>query len=344
MPIILVNETILQSYHQIVVCPYREGRVFEYEDIDKIIYDKANSPLLERSFEKLYDYKLGTIYVTKGFDLAAHIFHVISPDWITDPNFELDMFKTYNNLCKLIKIKGFKEVVIPVIKFSFKRLGNKNSYRTAKTLLRYLVRKYDLNHVNFYLLVEKQIVEDDLYDYVSPYVSTSWPLSKRHKPRPYPLNNFQDLKKLRKKHNIVISKKKLPVNRYYDKPWQFFSDRLYEEIQKKYRVVRDRFCFFANISHERYQQLFKKGSLPTKEELYGMCVSLKLTFEETVEIFELSPYEINYTSVQEQIIISYIALKIFDVYAINEILYLYSLPQIGSTQTMDFDDFYFQDF
>lgn len=334
MPITLVNESILNSYHQIVVCPYREERVFEYEDIDKLIYEKANSPLLERNFKALYDYKLGTIYVTKGFDLATHIFHVISPDWITDPNFEIDMFKTYNNLCKLIKIKQYKDVVIPVIKFSFKRLGNKNSYRTAKTLLQYLVRKYDLNHVNFYLLVDKQSVYDDLNDYVSTYVSTSWPLSKRHKPRPYKLNNFKDLKKLRKKYKIVISKKKLPVNRYYDKQRQFFSTRIYNEIYKQYRVVRDRFCFFANLSYDRYQQLFKDGTFPTKEELYGMCVSLKLSYEEMVEVFEESPYEIDYRSVQEQIIISYIALRIYDIHAINELLYLYDVPQIGSIYEM----------
>ena len=65
-----------------------------------------------------------------------------------------------------------------------------------------------------------------------------------------------------------------------------------------------------------------------------MCVSLKLSFEEMVETFEDSPYEIDYRSVQEQIIISYIALRIYDIHAINELLYLYDVPQIGSIYVM----------
>ena len=52
MPITLVNESILNSYHQIVVCPYREERVFEYEDIDKLIDSIDCISYLRKQFYK----------------------------------------------------------------------------------------------------------------------------------------------------------------------------------------------------------------------------------------------------------------------------------------------------
>ena len=54
MPIILVDESILDTYHEIVVCPYKDAKVFCYEDIDKLIYEKANNKQLEKDFERLY--------------------------------------------------------------------------------------------------------------------------------------------------------------------------------------------------------------------------------------------------------------------------------------------------
>ena len=121
MPIILVDESILDTYHEIVVCPYKDAKVFCYEDIDKLIYEKANNKQLEKDFERLYDCRIGTIYATKGYDVAKRILHVVAPDWIYDPDFEIHMFKTYDNLIRVIKKMQFKEVVLPVIRFSYKR-------------------------------------------------------------------------------------------------------------------------------------------------------------------------------------------------------------------------------
>lgn len=329
MPIFLVDKEFLNMRHECVVCPTKPTKYFCFDGIDGLIYDKAGKSNLIKAFDDVNPYDISIPAVTSGFELSDYVIHIIGPDLIYVKDFKKDIYNAYNLISRLILKNNFKSIVYPPIPFSYKRLGGKNSYRTGITFIKYFYNLYSMD-VNIYVLVDKQVINDHVNNYLSTYVSTS-DISRRHKPIVYPLNNDDELKEYIESNKLLIFKELLKPKKYelccIDEEKQF----LYDMIKEKFKDDDVSFCFKANLSRDSFYKIFTTKSKMQREELLGITISLNLDAAKINEILLKFKFEILKSHApSDQIILKSIEQNIFNVNEINEILFLNDLKQLGS--------------
>lgn len=330
MPLFFVDEDVLNNKLQCVVCPVKISKMYMLEDISKIIYKKAGTFKLDFEFMRKNPGAYAVPIITTGFELSNKIIHILVPDLINSPNFETDIYNSYNELFKTIYENEFTSVVFPYLPFSYKRLGNMNSYRTCITLMRYFIKYYNVDSTNIYVLVDKRTMEDHKNDYNSTYVSSSFPLSKRHKPISYPLNTQKKLEIFLKEHKDV--KKFLEIKNVSN----YHADLYGLPYKKFFTLIRERckndadFCVRSNISKSNYLKILNGEYVPTKEELLGACFALNLTVYDARELLAEFNMTLDQKNLYDKIIINELVHENYDVYAVNEIMFLKKYKQLGS--------------
>ena len=329
MPILFVEEDILDYKLECVLCPIKGNQFNFYTGIDALIYEKAGMRALENEYRKVNPFKMTVPSVCSGIRLSKHMVHIIGADLICAPDFKRDIYNSYDATLRLIKDYKFKSIIFPPIPFSYKRLGDMYSYRTCIVLLRYFVKLYDVTNVNYYILLRKRTMQDHLDNYVSTYVSTSM-LSRRHKPINYPLKTNEELDEYLKtteldcyedylgnsNYNVTIKNTKIP--------------NLCKMIKEKFKDDDQLFCLTSNISKQSYIQLFESDYIPTIHELSGICMALKLELLETFEVFDMCGLKLSYDDARDCEVIAAIATHKYDVLSLNQNLFIKGLTQIGS--------------
>lgn len=328
MSIYFVDESIFDKKLQCVLCPVRGSQLFMYKEICGKIYDLADKAKLKRAYELNEACRYKCPIITPGFNLSEYIMHIVVPDMSASKHFEFDMFDCYHQIVKLLLTEGFKNIVFPCLPYSYKRLGNMNSYRTQKTLLMYFSFIYNIE-TDIYILTDKKTMNDHLNDYVSTYVSTSYPMSKRHAPLDYPLINEEKLNDFIAANDILEIEAPLLEDRnfYIEFKDNIFSF-LYEEIHKQYDD--NTFCVHANMNKYNYILLFEGTHIPSKNELIGMSLALSYNVNQCNELLSLINEKLDDKDLKDQIIINSINNEDFDVIGINERLFMLDLSQIGS--------------
>ena len=332
MPIFIVGKKVLNTRLQCIVTPIKVSRLYLNEDVSAEIYSKAGDGEIQYLFDKANPLSFAVPFMTSGLALSDQMIHIIVSDMTLCPNFQTDMYVSYNDIFKLIVDNGFTSVVLPPLIFSYKRLGNKNSYRTCVTFVKYFMDLYKID-CNIYIMSDRRTITDHVTNYVSTYVSTSYPLSKRHKPTKYPLNNSEDLKEYLKEAG-TLAKVHESIKRESNFNFEFKNTK-YQEI---YTMIKNTypddysFCFEANISKLEYKKFLEEDNYtPSKYTLIGMCLALRLDIKQTNDI--LNKYlntELNIENDADKLIISYIEAQKYDILNINEELFLISDVQVGS--------------
>lgn len=330
MPLFFVDEEVLNSKLQCVICPVKISKMYMLEDISKIIYKKAGTFKLDFEFMRKNPGAYAVPIITEGFELSNTIVHILVPDMINSPNFETDIYNSYNELFKTIYENDFKSVVFPYLPFSYKRLGNMNSYRTCITLMRYFINYYNVDSTNIYVLVDKKTMEDHINGYNSTYVSQSFPLSKRHKSIIYPLNTQKKLDIFLREHKSIKKYLEIKnVSNYHANLYDLSYKNFFILIREKCKNDAD-FCVRSNISKSNYLQILNGEYVPTKEELLGACFALKLTVYDARELLAEFNMTLDKNDIYDKIIINQLVHENYDVYAVNEIMFLKKYKQLGS--------------
>ena len=329
MPIFFVDEEILDYKLECVFCPIKGNQLYFYADIDAIIYKKAGMKELEREFMSTNPFQMTVPSLSSGVNLSKHMIHIIGADMIYALDFKKDIYNSYDRTLRLIKDKKFNSVVFPPIPFSYKRLGDMNSYRTGMTLFNYFNKLYDLSNTNFYFLIKKQTLMDHLNNYVSTYVSTS-KLSRRHKPLVYPLKTDEELQEYLKTADLEI------FQQYYHNG-EFNLTIKNTILSDVCALIKDKFgnndldfCIKANLNKKSYIKLFEEDYIPSKYELAGICMALNYELLDTFDLFEKCNKSLNYENEADCAIIAAIATHKYDVFALNQQLFLKGLIQVGS--------------
>ena len=188
MALFFVDEDVLYKKLECIVCPMKLAQLFLNKEMYGKIAAICGEDNLYQEFTKAKINQANKAWLCSGLNMAEHMIQIVITSFVEDSNFEQSLYDAYLDIIKVIIENKYKSVVIPYLPYSYKRLGNMYSYKSCKTLLCYFMNKYRVD-CNIYILVERQVMQDHLDGYVSSYVSTSYPLSKRHSPRKYPLVN-----------------------------------------------------------------------------------------------------------------------------------------------------------
>ena len=329
MPIIYVDEQILNYKVECVVCPVKGNQLYMHQEIAGLIYNKAGTHELDYEFLRTSRSGIGIPMITSGVNLSKVMIHIIGADMLLSRNFRKDMYNAYDRVLRVIRDKKFRSVVFPPIPFSYKRLGDMHSYRTGMTLMKYFNKLYDLNDISIYLLVNKRTLQDHLNNYVSTYTPTS-AISRRHKPTVYPLKNDDELNDFLKECSYTVFEQYYGVKDYNLEIKNTKLSKLCEYIKKMYPNNDIAFCIDSNMNKINYIKLFETEYIPTKLELFGICLALKLDIDKSLKLLEYCDKQIDYDDEGDCKVISAIATRKYDVLTLNQNLFLNDLAQVGS--------------
>ena len=336
MPIFFVDNDILKTKLECIVCPIKVNDFLKEETVCNQIYNYAGSATIEHLFDLNKPKGYGIPVITDGANLAKRIIHVIVPDLIKSPTFKIDMYFSYNDIFKFIIKGNFQNVVFPPLYFSYKRLGNMNSYRTCKTFLKYFMNLYKTNFAA-YIMVDKTTINDHLNNYVSTYESTSYPLSKRHKSTVYPLNNDCELRDFINQNDDILPThyNLIKENDYHINVENQPFLRLYQIIKEQYKDDYS-FCYEANITNEEYKKIFTEiGYIPNKYIMIPICIAAKMNIERINHFLETFLNDkLNENNATDKIIIECLNNNIYDILTINERLYVNNAIQLGDDKSI----------
>ena len=325
MPIFYVDEEILNKRLECIVCPIKITQLFLFKEMYGKIASICGKEEMYQEYIKARIKGPSKAGLCSGLKIDEFMIQILVTPFPADEFFEQNLYNAYLDIIKTIIEKRFTSVVIPYLPYGNKRLGNMYSYKTGKVLLSYLMEKYKVD-CNIYILVEKQVMEDHLDGYTSTYVSTSYPITKRHKPMKYPLCNNPKLEIFLGLNNVPSYDRLTNETNFKMFPKGKFK-MIYEMIRKKYDDST--FCYLANLDKSRYIQIFTGKINPSKYEVFAISIILKLPMPLVIKFLEVVGEKFE-DDILDNMVIGYFNNKVTDILSINERLFMLELPQLGS--------------
>lgn len=103
--------------------------------------------------------------------------------------------------------------------------------------------------------------------------------------------------------------------------------RLINESGKKRAVIYAR----ANIDRRHFSKIANHDDYqPSKQTVLAFAIALKLGFEETKTLLASAGFTLSNANLTDVIVSAFIENKIFDINLVNQILYKYNQPLLGS--------------
>ncbi len=352
MPLFIINDDITKLKVDAIVNAANRS-LLGGGGVDGAIH-RAAGPALLNECKALHGSKTGEAKITKGYKLPAkYVIHAVGPVWHGGKRNEEELLTScYNNSLKLAVENQCKSIAFPMISAGVYGYPKIKAFKVAVQTINTFFDNYqdDIDvylvlfgkDANNFLDIDKAILDyiDKAFDrddleveefsedkhLFNPLTGT---LISRLDPKSFLMNkkketSFWDLFKINK------------LNEAIDKREENFSSMVMRLIKEK--NIDEVACYkAANVNKQIFYKIRRHASKPdgipyqpAKGIALAFAIALKLDIEETKKLLEKAGYSLS-KSYKTDIIIEYcISNNINDINKVNEILFYYKLPLIGS--------------
>ncbi|MFC2301786.1 macro domain-containing protein [Selenomonas artemidis] len=307
--------------------------------VDGAIHRAAGAALIAAR-RKIGDILTGEAFITLGFDLPAHyVIHTVGPVWQDGKHGEPDLLRAaYLSSLRLAREHGCKTVAFPLISAGIFGCPVEAALETAVGAISEYVLRHDMT---VYLVVfdRKSFQRSGhLFDDVRAYIDENY--AARAAARDMRTAEEEPIFEVRRPRGAGARPPRRLIGlgtgtasslgRWLGRRDETFSERLIHYIDAKgfkdpevyKRANIDRKLFSKIRSNSDYQ--------PRKSTALALSVALRLSLDETRDLLERAGYALSHSSKADLIVEYFITREKYDIFIINQALFSFEQPTLGS--------------
>ncbi|MBQ1248843.1 MAG: macro domain-containing protein, partial [Selenomonadales bacterium] len=285
---------------------------------------------------------VGTSVVSPAFRLSAqYIIHTVGPVWCGGMSGEKDaLAKCYRTILEAATANKCRSVAVPLISTGNFRFPKELAMEIARDVITAYLAKYDLA---VYLVVfdeESYGISRDLFDHVSSYVDARYIeeiVLKEYESVP-PCINRRDMDM---RSSLAFSSGSTACISRSKKAYCSIKD-IVEELEDSFAETLFRYIDArgltdpevykrANLDRKLFSKIRKNRSYqPSKTTALALAIALKLSLDETKDFIAKAGYALTHSSKADLIVEYFITKKEYDVFKLNEVLFEFGEPLLGS--------------
>ncbi|MCL2549221.1 MAG: macro domain-containing protein [Symbiobacteriaceae bacterium] len=311
------------------------------------IFTAAGAEKLQAACDVLAPIKTGEAVVTPAFDLPAkYIIHAAGPVYRDGSQHEENALRScYQNALRLALEHDCQSIAFPLISAGIYGYPKAEALRVARETIRDFLGEHDMD-VRLVLFDGEAVkISEALYGEVESFISDNYEVSAELSASRAPR------RKRTKARNIadsltswVDAKRSLLMNEMSEASFagpatleeivksasESFSQKLFELIaatgETNAEIARR-----ANLDRRHISKILNDPAYSTsKATVFALAIALKLDIDQTRDLLERAGFAIS-NSRKDDLIIAYFLHKgIYDIDQINDILYDYGFPCLGT--------------
>jgi O-acetyl-ADP-ribose deacetylase (regulator of RNase III)/transcriptional regulator with XRE-family HTH domain len=291
------------------------------------IFKAAGPAKLQTACDKLAPIKTGGAAITPGFGLPAKfIIHAAGPvyqQWNAKDCARL-LRSAYTESLQLAWKNGCESIAFPLISSGIYGYPKEEAFQVAVCTIQNFLADHDMH---IYLVIFDRVsflIDKELMGAVESYIDENY-VDAFCAPRRNLLNVEQQA--LEKAVPVTISKGLRNLMEELDEPFNCALLRLIDAKGMTDAQVYKR----ANIDRKLFSKIRTgKGYTPSKRTILALSIALELTLDETADLLEKAGYALSHSQKMDVIVEFFIVNGKYDIYRINEVLFQYDQPLLGS--------------
>ena len=315
MPLQIIRDDLTKQAVDAIVNP-TNSNLDGGGGVDYTIHQKAGFKL-KQACAKYQGLQVSQAVITSAYDLPSkYIIHTVGPIYIDGKHNEAKQLEDcYNNVLQLAKKYECKSIAIPLISAGSYRYPIKECLEIATNCIQSFLKQEDMD---IYLVVyNKQAyqISNQYYENVLSFIDDHY-VERHHVGNTRILSSRKKIKSKQCLDEIQLNH----LDSYVD---ESFSEMLFRKIDEK--KMSDVECYKkANVDRKLFSKIKSNVHYqPSKHTVIAFAIALELNLLECKELLEKAGYALSRSYKFDVIIEYFITNKIYDLYQINEVLFMF---------------------
>lgn len=345
MPFILMRNDITKVHADAIVNAANPS-LLGGGGVDGAIHRAAGPRLLEEC-RKLGGCRVGEAKITQSYDLPSKfVIHTVGPVWRGGgENEEALLYSCYHNSMVLALENDCKSIAFPLISAGAYGFPKDKAIDIARKAIYEFLRDNDM-YVTLVLFDREAFrLSKEFQQDIQSYIDDKY--SEEH----YPTETERQMARLNARSDRPLTDEEIVYN-YWHRPAYVevvrtvppivsLEDRLQKQdisfSEKLFRIIDSRglkdpdVYREANVSKQVFSKIRAKSSYhPKKNTVLALAIALRLSLVETDDLLSYAGYTLAKNDKIDIIVSYFIEKGIYKVVSINEVLFEYDLPLLGS--------------
>lgn len=298
------------------------------------IFHAAGVKEMQQACGKKAPIQMGEAIITPGFQLPAKfVIHAAGPVYHSRNKKESAalLASAYTNALQLAVRNKCESIAFPLISSGIYGYPKIEALQVATAAIRKFIAKHDMD---VYLAVfDKRafMVSEQLMGEVADYIGAHYVDMHSFRRRNLLYVEEQALAKENVQYapsmEMKVADSLADLVEQLDEP---FSDTLLKLIDLKGKSDVEVYKR-ANIDRKLFSKIRSlKGYTPKKRTILALAIALELSLDETQDLLERAGYALSHASKFDVIVEYFIISRNYNIFAINEVLFQYDQPLLGS--------------
>ena len=349
MPLLIVRDNIINMDTDAIVNTANHKPLVG-SGLDKAVFEAAGWDELIAWRKSVGTIAVGSAAVSPAFRLSAKcIIHTVGPLWCGGMSGEKDaLIKCYRTVLETAAAHKCRSVAVPLISTGNLRFPKELALSIARSVIADYLAEHDMT---VYLVVfdsESYRISQDLFDQVSSYIDARYvkTVTRREYEHTLCMENCDTDRrwaflpqnaagsicygKVNADTKKAVTSKKCSIKDIMADMEDSFAEVLFRYIDSK-GFTDPEVYKRANLDRKLFSKIRKnKDYQPSKNTALALAIALKLSLEETKEFIAKAGYALTHASKADIIVEYFITKKEYDIFKLNEVLFEFGEPLLGS--------------